>query len=206
MMCSGCGRSAGVCAAETGRPRGRQRGLAAGRGRPAHPRPGAVRHQLRRAAGAARRVGRSGRGPPAGARADHAGRIAVQPGRCRAGRRARHLRSVQPAAVEVRRLHPRPAPGPVRPAARPGLSARLPGRRDGAAVGGRPAFRRQRRRPALRRGLLRPPPGARGPGHRGPHLPLGRLGAGPAGPGAGHDASIRQALERVTIRKEPLLG
>src|SRR5262249_34860650 len=84
----------------------------------------------------------------------------------------------------VWRLHPVAAPGPVRPPTPPGLPARLPGGRDGAAVSGRTALRLQRGRPALPRRLLRPAPGARAFGHPRHHFPLGRLGAGPAGAGA----------------------
>ena len=72
---------------------------------------------------------------------------------------SRLVRPVQPAAVEVRRVHPVAAAGAAREAARARLSARLSGRRDGDPVGRRAALRHQRRRPALPRRQLRPAPG-----------------------------------------------
>src|SRR5207244_178861 len=100
---------------------------------------------------------------------------------------ARHLRPVQLAAVEVRRVYPLTAAGAIRTGARAArLPARMPGRRDGGAVGGGAALRGECRRPALCRGLLRPPPGARAAGDEGSDVPLGRLGARVAGAGTWH--------------------
>ena len=70
------------------------------------------------------------------------------------------VRSVQSAAVEVRRPHPDTAAGRIRPPERHRLPTRLPGRRDGHPVRGRPAFRRERGRADGRRRLVRPAPGS----------------------------------------------
>src|SRR5436190_9908461 len=86
------------------------------------------------------------------------------------------MRPLQPAAVEVRRLPAGAAASPVRTAAGARLSAWLPDRRNRTALRGRPPLRHDRRRPALRRGLLRSPPGPRSAWHAGYHLWLGWLG------------------------------
>ena len=87
-----------------------------------------------------------------------------------------------------------------------GLSARLPGRRDGDPLGGGPAFRRERQGDSLSRRLLRSPSGPRSIGDQRPHLRLGRLGAGSRWPGpGGHDRSAG-AWSAWRCGREVLLG
>ena len=98
---------------------GRQRSLAADRCRPRIRRIAAVQHQVssnlsptpRRSVGGRARATR---------RAHHARRIAVQHDRRGACLGRAYLRSVQHPPVQMRRLHPQPSFGPVRPPAQLG--------------------------------------------------------------------------------------
>ena len=147
-----------------------------------------------------------GRGAPAGADADHARRIAVRPDRRRARRRRQAVRPVQPAAVEVRRLHSVAAAGAVcasstasatssaaRSARRP--SCRRPAGTSPCSVADLRYLEGSYDRHLVREALAtRTSPSAGAAGRR--RWP-GR------GLGVGLDPA---ALERVTVRKEALLG
>ena len=89
-----------------------------------------------------------------------------------AGRRGEDGRHSQRSPVEVRRDRPVAADHEPGPTGRPGRSARLPSWRDGPALGGREARRRERRRHPLPRRVLRSPHPGEEPDPRGHHVRL----------------------------------